>query len=79
MLMEPKRSRGRIKPLLLLRRRPQPVEKPLHAPFCVPFEDLMPRSCSVLAVVYGRFDAVLDYRPVGHRLFQQADSFHALR
>src|SRR5215217_821614 len=52
----------------------QRVEKLLHAPFCVPFKDLKPLLCSVLALVPKCFDSVLGSRPVGHRLFQQAHS-----
>src|SRR5215213_4974534 len=44
----------------------------LDAPFCVPFKDLKPRFCSVLALVSNCFDSVLGSRPVGHRLFQHA-------
>ncbi len=53
----------------------QRVEKLLHAPFCVPFKDLKPRFCSVLALVSKCFDSVLGSRPVGHRLFQQPRTF----
>jgi hypothetical protein len=62
-----------------LRRTYQRVEKLLNAPFCVPFKDLKPLLSSVLALVPKCFESGLGSRPVGHRLFQQADTFQDLR
>jgi hypothetical protein len=47
-----------------LRRRPQPVEKPLYAPSEHPSRTQKPRHCSVLALMFKCLDAVLDYRLV---------------
>ena len=65
------------KPLMV--KTQQRVEKLLHAPFCVPFKGLKPCSCSVLVLVPECFDSVLGFRPVAHRLFQQARKLRSLR
>src|SRR5829696_8594053 len=56
-----------------LPRTPQPVEKPLSARSEHPSRTQKPRHCSVLALMSKCLDAVLDYRLVLQRLFQQAD------
>jgi len=43
----------------------EPVVKLLRAVPWLPFEDLKPRFCSVLALVSGCFGSVSDYRAVG--------------
>src|SRR5918994_5418392 len=50
----------------------QRVEKPLSAPSEPPSRTQKPRHCSVLALMSKCLDAVLDYRLVLLRLFQQA-------
>jgi hypothetical protein len=53
----------------------QPVEKPLYAPSEHPSKTQKPRHCSVMALISKCLDAVLDYRLVLLRLFQQARPF----
>src|SRR5215210_2193226 len=52
---------------------PQPVEKRLYAPSEHSSRTPKPRHCSVLALMSKYLDAVVDYRLVLERLFQQAD------
>ena len=61
-----------------VRRTPQRVEKPLYAPSEHPSRTQKPRHRSVLALMSKCLDALLDYRLVLERLFQQAVLFHAL-
>jgi hypothetical protein len=61
-----------------VRRILQPVEKPLYAPSEHPSRTQKPRHCSVLALMSKGLDAVVGYRLVLERLFQQAVFFHAL-
>ena len=62
-----------------VRRTYQPLEEPLYAPSEHPSRTQKPRHCSVLALISMCLDAVLDYRLVLERLFQQARTLHALR
>src|SRR5215216_4431730 len=55
-----------------IRRRSQPVEKPLYTPSEHPSRTQNPRHCSVLALISKCLDAVLDYPLVLLRLFYQA-------
>ena len=54
----------------------QPVEKPLYAPSEYPSRTQKPRHRSVLALMPKCLDAVVDYRLVLERLFQQAAVFY---
>jgi hypothetical protein len=45
-----------------VRRRIQPVEKPLYTSFGSPSRAQKTRHCSVLALMYRCLDAVMDYR-----------------